>query len=66
MEFEELVFGDDAPACPGCGEKGGERLLSRPCRHKSSSSSRVGQAVSAPSGGGGCAGCSGGSCSTCR
>ena len=27
-EFEELVRGDDAPACPACGEGGAERLLS--------------------------------------
>ncbi|MDR2489548.1 MAG: zinc ribbon domain-containing protein [Desulfovibrio sp.] len=63
-EFEELVFGGDTPACPSCGAKNSERLLSCACLHRSSSS-RVGQAASAPSGGGGCAGCSGGSCSTC-
>ena len=30
-EFEELVFGDESPACPDCGEICIERLLSCSC-----------------------------------
>jgi putative FmdB family regulatory protein len=61
-EFEELVFGDDIPACPRCGGKEADRLMSRTCFRVSG-----GDSAPAPaSGGGGCAGCSGGNCSACR
>lgn len=64
-DFEELVFGDDAPACPRCGAVQTRKLMSRPCRHSGGEGGD-----DAPSsyegGGGGCAGCSGGNCATCR
>lgn len=65
-EFEELVFGDDAPACPKCGAEDCRRLLSCACLHRPAPS-RVGQTVSYPtSGGGGCAGCTASSCAGCK
>lgn len=65
-EFEELVFGDETPACPKCGGKNSTRLLSCACLH-TPGPSRVGQTVNFPSSGGsGCGGCSGGNCSTCK
>ena len=65
-EFEELVFGDEQPACPQCGSKNASRMLSCACLHMPTPS-RVGQTVSYPSGGGSsCGGCSGGNCSTCK
>ncbi len=36
-EFEELVFGDDRPACPFCGSDASERLMSRACVRRSGS-----------------------------
>lgn len=64
QEFEELVFGDDAPACPACGSKKTSKLMSR-CRAKSGGDDGGSDAPSS-GGGGGCSGCSGGSCSTCH
>ncbi len=66
-EFEELVFGDDAPLCPKCGCDHTRRLLSCACLHMPAPS-RVGQTVAFPqsSGKSACAGCSGGSCATCK
>jgi len=63
-EFEELVFGQDLPACPKCTALNTEKLISA-CRHKSGGGSDAGS-YSAPSSGGSCAGCSGGSCATCK
>lgn len=62
-EFEELVFGDAAPACPACASGATHKLLS------ASQFKMPGGTVSAPSGssgGSGCSGCSGGNCSTCK
>jgi len=59
-EFEELVFGDDAPPCPHCGSGKTNKLMSRPCYHMAGSDGYV-----PSSGGSGCAGCSGGNCATC-
>lgn len=66
-EFEELVFGDDIPACPKCGCIKPVRRMSCACLHMPGPS-RIGQTVSMPSGGGrsGCAGCSAGSCAGCK
>ena len=65
-EFEELVFGDDAPPCPRCGAENSERLLSCACLHMPAPS-RVGQTVTYPSSGrSGCGGCAGGSCASCK
>ena len=62
-DFEELVFGDELPACPHCHSANTEKLVSRPCacRHGSGDEDLGGGASS----GGGCSGCSGGSCATC-
>ena len=38
-EFEELVFGEDKPACPACGAKETERLMSCACVRGSGSDS---------------------------
>lgn len=66
-EFEELVFGDERPACPACHAEATEKILSRPCRVCSGSSHGMGEnSMSAPSGGGGCSGCSGGNCASCH
>ncbi len=62
-EFEELVFGDDVPACPACASGATHKLLS------AAQFKMPGGSVSAPaasSGSSGCAGCSGGNCSTCK
>jgi putative FmdB family regulatory protein len=32
-DFEELVFGDQKPACPACGESKVERQFSAPALH---------------------------------
>ena len=37
-EFEELIRGDEQPACPGCGRSQVDRQLSVPAAHTSSSS----------------------------
>lgn len=62
QDFEELVFGDEAPACPHCGSHKTHKLMSR-CAHRSANAGAGDYA--APSGGGGCAGCSGGNCASC-
>lgn len=65
-DFEELVFGDETPACPECGAGNAERLLSCACLHMPAPS-RQGQTVTYPSsGGGGCSGCSASSCAGCK
>lgn len=62
-QFEELIFGDEIPPCPKCGEKTTERLMS--CATiRTPAPSRAGQTVSFPSAGS-CNGCSGGDCSSC-
>ena len=33
VEFEELVRGDEKPACPSCGGGGAERQMSVPAAH---------------------------------
>ena len=59
-EFEELVYGDEAPPCPQCGSGETCKLMSRPCYHMTGSDG------GAPaSSRGACAGCSGGNCATC-
>lgn len=67
QEFEELVFGNETPACPVCGSGGSERLMSCACLHMPAPS-RAGQTVSYPSSGGksGCSGCSASSCAGCK
>ncbi|WP_165177695.1 zinc ribbon domain-containing protein [Desulfovibrio sp. ZJ369] len=62
-EFEELVFGEDAPICPHCGSRETHKLMSCCSR----CAGRHGGGDDAPSGssGGGCAGCSGGNCASC-
>lgn len=65
QEFEELVFGEDTPACPKCGSTKTSKLMSR-CRAKSGGDGGdFDMAPSGGGGGGGCSSCSGGSCSTC-
>lgn len=66
QEFEELVFGEDTPACPKCGSTKTSKLMSR-CRAKSGGDGGgdFDMAPSGGGGGGGCSNCSGGSCSTC-
>ncbi len=67
--FEELIFGDDQPACPDCRTAKAEKLMSCATFHVPGPS-RAGQTVTYPSSGNGgksgCAGCSGGSCATCK
>ncbi len=64
-EFEELVFGDDAPECPHCGAPECQKLMSRACVHYGAS---YGAGTTPPpsSGGGKCAGCTGGNCASCH
>lgn len=65
-EFEELVFGEETPTCPKCGDLKTERLMSCACLHMPAPS-RVGQTVTFPSSGrSGCAGCSASSCAGCK
>ncbi|GFM36698.1 FmdB family zinc ribbon protein [Desulfovibrio psychrotolerans] len=65
--FEELVFGDDAPACPGCNSTATHKLLSAvKFRMPGGSSYDSGGSSGTSSGGSGCSGCSGGNCSTCH
>jgi putative FmdB family regulatory protein len=59
-EFEELVSGDDVPACAACGSRNVTPLISRCCHHGSGGDA----SMSAP--GGGCSGCAGGSCASCH
>ena len=64
LNFEELVYGDEKPACPACGSNKTGKLISRPSVHVNAArGSYSGEASS--SGGGKCAGCSGGNCATC-
>ena len=69
-EFEELVFGDEAPACPACHAQETEKLLSRPCRCMSGGCSvdpaAYARAAAGAGCGGGCGGCSGGNCASCH
>ena len=62
-DFEELVFGDEMPACPYCGSGETHKLMSRCARCRSDSAASFDMAP--PSSGGGCAGCSGGNCASC-
>jgi putative FmdB family regulatory protein len=73
--FEELVFGDAAPACPKCGSARVDKMMSCPCLHDSASAGgSYGDAYGADCGGGcgsggggssGCGGCAGGNCAGC-
>lgn len=63
--FEELVFGDDKPACPKCGHAETTKLLSCATLH-TPAPSRLGQQVSFPSSSSSsCGSCSSKNCSTC-
>ncbi|MDE7371059.1 MAG: zinc ribbon domain-containing protein [Desulfovibrio sp.] len=62
-DFEELVFGDEMPACPYCGSTETHKLMSRCARCRSDGGMSFDMAP--PSSGGGCAGCSGGNCASC-
>lgn len=67
--FEELVSGDEHPACPQCGSAKTEKLLSC-CAFSSGGASSGAESDYTPpstsSGcGGGCAGCAGGHCASC-
>ena len=63
-DFEELVFGDDLPACPHCGAAETRKLMSRAhCSGGNGGDDSF--APSMPASSGGCAGCSGGNCATC-
>jgi putative FmdB family regulatory protein len=60
-EFEKLVFGSDAVACPACHQENVDKLMS-------ACSAKVGYKFTATSNpkGASCSGCSSGSCSTCH
>lgn len=62
VRFEEIIFGDDVPACPACGAADTHKLLSCTCFRVSGGD---GAPASTSSGGKSCAGCSGGNCSSC-
>lgn len=62
-DFEELVFGEQKPACPNCGSIDTHKHMSRCARVKSGSGACEGTATGGN--GGGCSGCSGGNCSSC-
>jgi len=64
-QFEELVFGDGAVACPHCGSRKTGKLLSC-CRHKTGGSADSVGAAAAPSSGSSCSGCSASSCAGCH
>ncbi len=59
-EFELLVFGNEEPVCPGCGDKG-------PTRKMSTFGFGVGYKFKPSSSGSGssCAGCGSSNCSSC-
>ena len=62
--FEELASADEKVACPHCGSKDTERLMSACCCMSGSGASGAEGSHSSGSGGG-CCGCSGGHCATC-
>ncbi len=65
-EFEELVFGDDAPSCPQCSAGDAQKLMSRPCLHSGDTGSGYeGSGATPAPARSKCAGCSGGNCATC-
>lgn len=65
-DFEELIFGDEVPACPYCGSTETHKLMSRCARCRGEGGmDGAGGADFSPSSGGGCAGCSGGNCASC-
>ncbi|MDD6181019.1 MAG: zinc ribbon domain-containing protein [Desulfovibrionaceae bacterium] len=61
--FEELVYGDETPACPACGAAETRKLMSC-CAHQGAGG-HAESSCSSSSSGGGCAGCSGGNCASC-
>ena len=58
-EFEVIVFGDDVPECPRCGDKDLQRNMSSFGFSAGSGFKSSGRS------GGSCAGCSSPSCSSC-
>lgn len=68
--FEELVSGDNAPACPKCHAEKSVKLLSCACFRSAAPKQGNGSPYSPPqtytASGGGCGGCSGGNCSSCH
>lgn len=66
-EFEELVYGDEIPACPKCGSNKTQKLMSC-CAFNSGGSDSYDNYSPPPSshsGGCGCGSCSGGNCASC-
>ena len=64
-EFEALVMGNDAPACPSCSSLNLARLMSK-CGFVSKSSGPGGESqVTASSASSACSSCSSTSCATC-
>lgn len=63
-DFEELVFGNEFPACPHCGSAETHKLMSCCARRRGDNSMSYGDMPTSTSGGG-CAGCSGGNCASC-
>lgn len=53
-EFELLVRGGEAPACPNCGSERLERLLSVPAAHTGGSAGNLPICEAPRPGGGGC------------
>lgn len=58
-EFEVIMFGDDTPQCPECGDKNPQKNMSS---FGFSVGSRFKSSGSSP---GGCSGCSAPDCSSC-
>lgn len=63
-DFEELVFGDAAPACPHCGATATRKLMSC-CAFAAGGGDGEMSMPSSSGGSGGCAGCAGGNCASC-
>ncbi|MGE4297304.1 MAG: zinc ribbon domain-containing protein [Desulfovibrionaceae bacterium] len=69
-EFEEIVYGDDTPACPACKSDKTSKLMSC-CRFKNAGgvhgerNSKAPMVGYNPTGASKCSGCSGGNCSSC-
>jgi putative FmdB family regulatory protein len=58
-EFELLIFGNDEPVCPACGEKNPEKKMS-------SFGFSVGYKSKSSASGSSCSGCSSSNCSSCH
>ncbi|MDR1242156.1 MAG: zinc ribbon domain-containing protein [Deltaproteobacteria bacterium] len=62
-----MVFGDNTPACPKCGNAKTKKLMSRPCRQNSSTDSGPSDDHACDCGSAsGCGSCSGGHCASCH